>query len=195
MNGSKSRKVFKTTCKVLEAAAPSKGRRAIFPRLLVVLLLANTRAQGQAPAEVRSRGQIGNWQAAESLVPGTRVSVKTEHRYRCAVEAVTEEELICEAHVPRSFRRNTLVIRRSQIREVRILPHPNHTKDAWIGAGMGRVPARSWLEPTADPTPACRRFSEAWPEPCPAPWWAGRLRFFGSFSSAASSSTRDRSCG
>lgn len=137
MNGSKSRKVFKTTCKVLEAAAPSKGRRAIFPRLLVVLLLANTRAQGQAPAEVRSRGQIGNWQAAESLVPGTRVSVKTEHRYRCAVEAVTEEELICEAHVPRSFRRNTLVIRRSQICEVRILPHPNQTKDAWIGAGIG----------------------------------------------------------
>lgn len=137
MNGSKSRKVFKTTCQVLQAAISRKRRRPLFASLLVVLLLGNTRAQGQAEAPVPSRGRSGDWQAVKNLLPGTRISVKTGHRYRCAVEGVTDEELLCEAHVPRSFRMNTLVIRRREIHEVRILPHPNQTKDMWMGAGIG----------------------------------------------------------
>lgn len=135
MKGSKSRKVFKTTCQVLQAAIPRKRRRAFFASLLVVLLLGNTRAQGQAEAPVPSRS--GDWQAVKNLMPGTRISVKTGHRYRCVVEGVTDEELLCEAHVPRSFRMNTLVIHRREIQEVRILPHPNQTKDMWMGAGIG----------------------------------------------------------
>ena len=137
MNESKSRKVFETACQVLQAAISRKRTRQLFLSLLVVLLLANTQAKGQAKAQVPSRGPSGDWQAVENLMPGTRISVKTGHRYHCAVEYVTDEELICEAQVPRSFRMNTLVIPRSEIQDVRALPHPNQTKDMWIGAGIG----------------------------------------------------------
>jgi len=137
MNGSKSRKVFETPCQVLQAAISSKRTRQLFASLLVALLLANTQAKGQAEGQVPPRGVSGDWQAVKNLMPGTRISGKTGHRYLCAVEEVTDEELLCEAHLPRSFRMNTLVIRRSEIEEVRILPHPNQTKDMWIGAGIG----------------------------------------------------------
>jgi hypothetical protein len=69
-------------------------------------------------------------------MPATEISVKTQRRYRCVVEEVTEDELVCEAR-GRWFRVSTLVIRRSEINEVRVRPHPNQAKDAWIGAGIG----------------------------------------------------------
>lgn len=104
--------------------------------LAMLLLGANTQAQSQARAQVQSPGQAGDWQAVQHLTPGTEISVKTQRHYRCVVEEVTEDELVCGAP-GRWFRVSTLVIRRSEINEVRVRPHPNQAKDAWIGAGIG----------------------------------------------------------
>lgn len=136
MHRSEFRKVLLTVCKVVETLLPAKCRRQIFASLLVVLLLiANSQAQGQAPAQVQPQGGGGDWNVVKSLIPGTRISVKTRHRYRCLVEDVTDDEIVCGAHSP--FKSIRLAIRRSEIHEIRISPHPNQTKDMWIGGGIG----------------------------------------------------------
>src|SRR5689334_10963895 len=136
MNRSDLRQIFRTICKVVQAANLKKCSRQISSSMLAMLLLGgNTQAQSQARVQVQSPGQAGDWRAVQNLTPGTEISVKTQRRYRCVVEKVTEDELVCEAH-GRWFRVSTLVIRRSEINEVRVRPRPNQAKDAWIGAGM-----------------------------------------------------------
>lgn len=138
MNWSELRKVFRTGCREVPALVPVRRMRQIVSSMLVMLLLtANTQVQLQTQAQVQPRGGIGDWNIVKSLMPGTRISVKTQHRYRCSVENGTDDELYGEVHVPRSFRVIRLLIRRSEIRELRIAPHPNQAKDAWIGAGIG----------------------------------------------------------
>lgn len=137
MNRSEFRQIFRTICKVVQAANLRKHRRQISSSILAVLLLGTSiQAQSQARAQVQSSGQAGDWRAVKDLMPGTEILVKTQHRYRCFVEEVTEDELVCEAH-GRWLRVSTLVIRRTEINEVRVRPHPNQAKDAWIGAGIG----------------------------------------------------------
>jgi len=102
----------------------------------MLFLGANIWAQSQARAQVQSTGQARDWQAVKNLSPGTEIFVKTQRRYRCVVEEVTDDELVCEEHGG-WFRVSTLMIRRSEINEVRVRPHPNQAKDAWIGAGIG----------------------------------------------------------
>lgn len=138
MNWSELRRVFRTGCQVLRALVPATCMHQIISSMLVLLLLtASTQAQLQTQTQVQTRGGIGDWNIVKSLTPGTRISVKTQHRYRCSVEDVTDDELYCEEHVPRSYRMITLAIRRSEIHEIRTAPHPNQTRDAWIGAGIG----------------------------------------------------------
>jgi hypothetical protein len=124
MNLSKSRKVFPTGCRVVQALVPAKRSRQIISSLFVVLLLG-----------WNAQAQTGDWQAVENLKLGTHVIVKAQHRYACSVEGTTEEQLVCEVRQPRSFRTTTLTIPRAEIHEVRTLP--NQSKDAWIGAGIG----------------------------------------------------------
>ena len=138
MHWGELRKVFRTGCKVVQAPVPAKRQRqTIFSLLLLLLLTANNEAQSQIHAQVQTQSKTGDWGAVKNLRPGTRISVKTQHRYHCMLITVTDDELYCEAHVPRSFRLITLAIRRSEIHEIRISPHPNQTKDLWIGAGIG----------------------------------------------------------
>jgi hypothetical protein len=126
MNLSKSRKVFPTACKVVQALIPAKRKRQIISSMVVALLFASS-----------AQAQTGDWQAVQNLKPGAYILVKAQHRYRCSVERATDDELVCEGHLPRSLRLSTLIIPRAEIQEVRILPHPNQAKDAWIGAGIG----------------------------------------------------------
>jgi len=137
MNRSELRQVFRTICKVGQRANLRKCRRQISSLVLAILLFeTSTQAQAQAQAQVRSPGKAGDWRAVHKLQPGTEISVKTQRHYRCYVEEVTEDELVCEAH-GRWLRVSTLVIRQAEISEVRVRPHPNQAKDAWIGAGIG----------------------------------------------------------
>ncbi len=126
MNWSKSRKVFPTACMVLQALTPAKRKRQIISSMVVALFFGFT-----------ARAQTGDWQAVQNLKPGSYILVKAQRRYRCSVERATDDELICEGHLPRSLRVSTLRIPRSEIHEVRRLPQPNQAKDAWIGAGIG----------------------------------------------------------
>ncbi len=103
------------------------AKKLQFISLMVVALLFGSNAQAQS----------GDWQAVQNLKPGSYILVKAQHRYRCSVEAATNEGLICQGHLPRSLRVSTLIISRSEIRELRMLPHPNQAKDALIGAGIG----------------------------------------------------------
>lgn len=137
MNRSELRQVFRTICKVVQASNPAKPRRGIWSSMFTVLLLGvSMQAQPQTRPQRNSIGQAGDWRAARNLLPGTEISVKTHHRQRCVVEEVTEDELVCEARGP-WFHVSTLVIRRSEVIEIRVRPHPNQAKDAWIGAGIG----------------------------------------------------------
>lgn len=132
------RTVFATTCRIFQTLVPGKRSRQTLASLLVLLLLGmNSQAQGQAQAQVQARGQVGDWLIIKNLMQGERIAVKTQHRYRCWVESVTDDELFCRAHVSRSVRIETLAIRRSEIREIRILAHPNQSKDMWIGGAIG----------------------------------------------------------
>lgn len=119
-------KVFPTARQVVLAFARIDFKRRIISLAVSMFLFAGS-----------ARAQTGDWQAVKNLMSGTRISVKTQHRYHCVVESVTDDELYCEAHVPRSFQVITLAIRRSEIHEIRISPHPNQAKDMWIGAGIG----------------------------------------------------------
>ncbi|HEV2195866.1 MAG TPA: hypothetical protein VGR55_09795 [Candidatus Acidoferrum sp.] len=136
MHRSESRRVFPTACRIVQTPLLAKRRRQLFASLLVALLLgANSQAQDQAQAQVQAGERASDWQVVKNLLRGTRIAVKTQHHYRCWAENVTDDELVCEAHTP--LKAVTLVIRRSEIREIRILPHPNQTKDMWIGGGIG----------------------------------------------------------
>src|SRR5437879_7032281 len=126
MNWSKSRKVFPTLCAVVQALIPAKRKRQIASSMVVALFFGFT-AQAQA----------GDWQAVQNLKPGSYILVKAQHGYRCSVEGATDDELICDGHLPRSLRMSTLRIPRSEILEVRRLPQPNQAKDAWMGAAIG----------------------------------------------------------
>lgn len=126
MNWSDLRKVFPTACRDILALVPIRDKRRIISSTLVVLLFGSS-----------AQAQTGDWHAVESLKPGSYILVKAQHRYRCSVESATDDELICEGHQRRSLRLFTLVIPRSEIYEVRLSPHPNQAKDAWIGAGIG----------------------------------------------------------
>lgn len=134
MNENKSRKVLLTGCKVIQAVVPAKRRRHILCVMCVLLLGSNSLAQSQTQTQTQT--VTGDWVAVRNLMPGTRISVKAQHRYRCSIEEVTDDELVCRRNAPR-WSRVTLVIPRSEIREVRIRRLPNQAKDAWIGAGIG----------------------------------------------------------
>jgi hypothetical protein len=125
MNGTKSRKVFLTGCKVFQAFVPAKCKRKIISSLLVVLLIGPN-----------ALAQKAEWRAVENLRPGARILVKTQHRYRCIFVSATEDELSCD--IPHYWRLGLpagMTFSRREIREVRKLP--NQAKDAWIGAGIG----------------------------------------------------------
>ena len=128
MHGSELRKILLTDCKVVPTGTTVRSRRKIIVLLLVALLL------GQS-AQAQLHSPPGDWQAVKNLLPGTHISVKTQQRYRCSLESVTDDELVCGTRTP--FKVLTLTIRRSEIHEVRISPRPNQAKDAWIGAGRG----------------------------------------------------------
>ena len=128
MHWSELRKILLTDCKVVPTGTTARSRRKVIVLLLVALLL------GQS-AQAQLHSQPGDWQAVKNLLPGTHISVKTQQRYRCSVESVTDDELACGTRTP--FRAVTLTIRRSEVHEIRISPKPNQAKDAWIGAGIG----------------------------------------------------------
>ena len=136
MKLSKLRKVFPTACMVVQALIPANRRRQILSSMIVALLFQSS-AQAQA----------GDWQAVENLKTGSHILVKAQHRYRCSVEGVTEDNLICVGNLPHSSRLSVLKIPRSEIREVRLLPDPDQAKDAQngavIGAGAGAIVAAS----------------------------------------------------
>jgi hypothetical protein len=134
MNWGKSRKVSLTRCREVQALILSKRVRQVLSSLVVVLLIA-LNALAQTQNQTQPHAQNGDWQAVKLLMPGTRISVKTQHSYHCSVEDVTDDELTCGTRTP--FREVTLTIRRSEVHEIRIAPHPNQAKDAWIGAGIG----------------------------------------------------------
>ena len=134
MNCRKFRKVSRTSCKKVQALIPAKGVRQIFSSLVVVLMIS-LNAQAQIQNQTQAKARTGDWQSVKHVMGGTRISVKTQRRYRCSVEDVTDDELICGMRTP--FREVTLTIRRSEIREIRIASLPNQSKDAWIGAGIG----------------------------------------------------------
>lgn len=129
MHWSESRKIFPTACKVVQALIPIRPWRQILS-LVIATLLVGSNALAQAQAQT----QTGDWRAVENLKPGSHVIVKAQRRYACTVEGATEGELTCWVH-QRWFRIVSIVIPRSEIREVRTLP--NQAKDAWIGAGIG----------------------------------------------------------
>ncbi len=128
MNWSELRWGFRTVCMVPRTAFPSRLKRQIVVWAISVLFFA-----------VSVQAQTGDWRAVESLKPGSRVRVRTDaqRRIACSVEGATDTELFCEVHVRRSLRTSTLSIPRSEIQEVRVLPNPNQTKDAAIGAAIG----------------------------------------------------------
>ena len=131
-------KAFLTARRDVQAAGGTELKRQIISLPLALLVVGTTaQAQSQNQARVQTGAQTGDWQVVAHLMPGTEISVKTEHRYHCMVESVTDDELYCKAHLPRTFRVITLAIRRSEVNEIRISPHPNQAKDAWIGAGIG----------------------------------------------------------
>src|ERR1041385_8158139 len=108
MNRSDLQQISRTICKVVQAGNLRKYRRQISSSMLAMLLLgANTQAQSQARAQVQSPGQAGDWQAVQHLTPGTEISVKTQRHYRCVVEEVTEDELVCGAPDRKSTRLNS----------------------------------------------------------------------------------------
>jgi hypothetical protein len=119
-------KVFPTACMVVQAFIPTHRQRQIISSVLVALLF-----------ESSAHAQTGDWQAVENLRTSSYILVKTQRRYRCSVESVTEDNLICVTHLPRSSRLFVLTIPRSEIREVRLLPHPDQAEDARIGAVIG----------------------------------------------------------
>ena len=129
MNRSKSRKVFPTGWRVIQARIPAGHRRQIFSSMLAALVVLFLGPNAQA------KKRTGDWRVVENLKPGTHVIVKAQHKYSCIVEGATDDELVCEVHQPRSFRTITMTIPRAEIREVRTLP--NQARDAWIGAGIG----------------------------------------------------------
>ena len=126
MNWSRSREIFPTHCTVVQTLIPAKRKRQIISSMLVALFFGFT-----------AQAQTGDWQALQNLKPGSYILVKAHHRYRCSVEGATDDELICEGHLPRSLRVSTLRIPRSEVHEVRRLPQSNQAKDAWIGAAIG----------------------------------------------------------
>jgi hypothetical protein len=126
MTSSKSRKVFRTARMVGMALVPINGKLKIISSMLIVLVFGSS-----------VWAQTGDWQTVENLKPGSYILVKAQHRYRCSLESATDDELVCEGHLPRSLRLATLRIPRSEIHEVRRLPQPNQAKDAWIGAAIG----------------------------------------------------------
>ncbi len=129
MNWNKSRKVLLTGCRVVQARIPAKRRRQSLSSMLAALVVLFLGPNAQA------KKKTGDWQVVENLKPGTHVIVKAQHKYACTVEGATDDELVCEVHLPRSFRTITVTIPRAEIREVRTLP--NQARDMWIGAGIG----------------------------------------------------------
>src|SRR5260370_36663243 len=118
---------------------------------MVVALLFATSAQAQT----------ADWQAVQNVKRGTYILVKAQHRYRCSVERATDDELICEGHLPRSLRVSTLRIPRSEIHEVRRLPQPNQAKDAWIGAAIGAGAGATAAASTSRTSPGANAFFAA----------------------------------
>lgn len=129
MNWSKLRKILLTDCRILQALTPRKYKRQIFSSMLVILLFSSN-----------TQAQTGEWQAVQSLRPGTRIRVKTLHPVQCVFQRATEDELTCE----RFYRviqppLSEVVFDRRSIREVRIetSDEANGTVGALIGAGAG----------------------------------------------------------
>ena len=128
MKGSKSRKVFLTGCRVVQALGLAKRRRNIVYLLLAVFLWCPT---------AHAKKKTDDWRVVENLEPGTHVIVKAQHKYSCTVEGATEEQLFCWVHKRRPFHLISIAIPRVEIREVRTLPLPNQSRDMWMGAGVG----------------------------------------------------------
>jgi hypothetical protein len=147
MNWSKSRKVFPTLCTVVQALIPAKRKRQITSSMIVALFFGFT-----------AQAQTGDWQAVQNLKPGSYILVKAQHRYRCSVESATDDELICEGHLPRSLRVSTLRTPRSEIHEIRRLPQPNQAKDAWIGAAIGAGAGATVAASTSRTSPGANAF-------------------------------------
>jgi hypothetical protein len=96
--------------------------------LTVLVLLPGARGQVQA--------QTGDWQAVQKLNPGTRISVRAQHRFPCLLEYATADELSCKVPDNRLIRLPyKITIRRGDIREIRL--ESSQAKDGWIGAGIG----------------------------------------------------------
>jgi hypothetical protein len=136
MKLSKLRKVFPTACMVVQALMPANRWRQFFSLIIAGLLLQSS-----------AQAQTGDWQAVENLKTGSYILVNAQHRYRCSIESVTDDNLICERRPPHSSRLFALTIPRSEIREIRLLPLPDQGKDARngavIGAGAGAIAGAS----------------------------------------------------
>jgi hypothetical protein len=127
MNWSKSCGVFPTTCKVVQTLFPANCTRQIISSLLVVLLFGSS-----------VQAQRGDWQVVRNLPSGSRILVKTKHRYICSFDLATEDQLVCAEQSHSSLGTLTLMISRAEVSEVRKLPgEDDQARDAWIGAGIG----------------------------------------------------------
>jgi hypothetical protein len=104
--------------------------------MLALLILASS-----------AQAQTGNWQAVENIKPGSRISVKAEHRVRCIFRYATDDELVCK-RIHRGLFRSAppeIAFDRPSVREVRLekSDEANAAVGAAIGAGVGAAAGAS----------------------------------------------------
>jgi hypothetical protein len=128
MISGKSCKVLLTTRMVKMALVPTSHKMKIISLLLAVLMYG--------PGV---QAHTGDWQAVEKLTPGTRISVRAQHRIRCVFQRATDDELACKRLYRSLALSSEIVFDRQSVREVRLerSDEANGAVGALIGAGAG----------------------------------------------------------
>jgi hypothetical protein len=96
-------------------------------------------------AQASAKTQVGNWDAVESLSPGSNIRVNTESRLgtrECIFQSATDERLVCESLVQGPYQQGPMsyLLYRSTVHEVRLQHYTggdNSAKGVGIGAGIG----------------------------------------------------------
>jgi hypothetical protein len=109
MISGKSCKILLTTCMVKMALVPTSHKMKIISLLLAVLMYV--------PGV---QAHTGDWQAVEKLTPGTRISVRAQHRTRCVFQRATDDELACKRLYRSLALSSEIVFDRESAREVRL---------------------------------------------------------------------------
>lgn len=82
--------------------------------------------------------QKGNWQAVESLAPGTSISIQARHRVHCNFLGADNNSISCEQNLSALRVSHEFAFDRTEVRQVRV-EHPAASMflGAAIGAGAG----------------------------------------------------------